>query len=67
MEVGQGPNWGCSAKEKKLFYQSGFSVFEECQYNCFLQEYVFSPMLNPHFGRMNFMRSVAGCIKKDQI
>jgi hypothetical protein len=27
MEVGQGPNWGCSAKEKTTVYYSGPVVF----------------------------------------
>jgi hypothetical protein len=26
MELGQGPNWGCSAKEKKMKFQSPFQI-----------------------------------------
>jgi hypothetical protein len=46
MEVGQGPNWGCSAKEKQIKsdYVTSLKKFEVQKYAIQVQ-YMFRPLL----------------------
>jgi hypothetical protein len=46
MEVGQGPNWGCSAKEKKILLGR---LYQICHFNNeyrFYKQYVYLFLIN---------------------
>jgi hypothetical protein len=70
MEVGQGPNWGCSAKEKKkniLDSNHCYSQAEQINYLKLTTNAIFYTISNPNFADHPPIQCCIVCVIKNVV